>query len=171
LDRRAPHEVAHQEQTYMKSKEVAMTKFMLQREPFDYELDFPREVGRFLSRPFPRFREFLTEEWYPSVDITETKDDIKVAAEVPGMTKEDISISLSDNVLTLRGEKKKEKEEKGKTFYRMERSYGSFARSFTLPSAVLANKVKAVHKDGILEITLPKAEEVKTKEIPIVGED
>ena len=149
-----------------------MTKFMLQREPFDYEFDFPREVERFFSRPFSRFREFLTEDWFPFVDIAETKDDIKIIAEVPGMTKEDISISLSDNVLTLRGEKKKEKkEEKGKTFYRTERCWGSFARSFTLPAAVLANKVKAVYKDGVLEITLPKSEPLKAKEIPIVVED
>jgi HSP20 family protein len=149
------------------SKEDAMTKLMLQREPFDYELDFPREVERFFSRPFSRFREFLSEEWFPFVDIAETKDDIVVKAEVPGMTKEDISISLSDNVLTLRGEKKKEKEENGKTFYRMERNWGSFARSFTLPAAVLPGKVKAVYKDGVLEITLPKSEQVKSKEIPI----
>jgi HSP20 family protein len=83
------------------------------------------------------------------------------------MSKEDVSVSLQDNILTLRGEKKQEKEEKGKTFHRVERSYGSFARSFTLPTAVLAGKVKATYKDGILQITLPKAEEVKSKEIPI----
>jgi HSP20 family protein len=124
-----------------------------------------------LSRPFGRNLEVLREEWLPSVDIAETKDDLIVKAEVPGMTKEDISISLSDNVLTLRGEKKKEKEEKGKTFYRTERCYGSFVRSFTLPAPVLANKVKAVYKDGVLEITLPKSEQVKAKEIPIVVED
>ncbi len=148
-----------------------MTRLMLRRDPFDFDVDFPREVERFLSRPFARNLEVLTEEWIPSVDIAETKDEVIVKAEVPGMTREDISISLSDNVLTLRGEKKKEKEEKGKTFYRMERSCGSFVRSFTLPTAVLANKVKAVYKDGVLEITLPKSEQVKSKEIPILVED
>ncbi len=148
-----------------------MTRLTLRRNPFDFDLDFPRELERFLNRPFTRNLEVLAEEWMPSVDIAETKDEIKVKAEVPGMTKEDISISLADNVLTLRGEKKQEKEEKGKTFYRMERSYGSFARSFSLPTAVLANKVKAVYKDGVLEITLPKSEQVKSKEIPILVED
>jgi HSP20 family protein len=140
---------------------------MLRRDPFDFDLDFPRDVERFLNRPFSRNLEVLTEEWMPLVDIAETKDEVIVKAEIPGMTKEEISISLSDNVLTLRGEKKKEKEEKGKTFYRMERSYGSFVRSLTLPTAVLAGKVKAVYKDGVLEITLPKSEQVKSKEIPI----
>lgn len=148
-----------------------MTKLMLSREPFDYDLDFPRDLERFFSRPFSRFREFLTEEWFPFVDIAETKDVLIVKAEVPGMTKEEISISLSDNVLTLRGEKRKAKEEKGKTFHRMERSYGAFARSFTLPTAVSAGRVKAVYKDGILEIALPKSEQVKSKEIPIAVED
>jgi HSP20 family protein len=124
-------------------------------------------VERFFSRPFSRNLEVLAAEWYPSVDITETKDEVIVKAEVPGMTREDISISLQENVLTLKGEKKQEKEEKGKTFYRMERSYGSFARSFPLPTAVLPGKVKAVCKDGILQITLPKAEKVKSNEISI----
>ncbi|HLG94364.1 MAG TPA: Hsp20/alpha crystallin family protein [candidate division Zixibacteria bacterium] len=148
-----------------------MTKITLRRDPLDFDLNFPRDVERFLSRPFARNLGVFTEEWYPSVDIAETKDEIKVIAEVPGMTKEDISISLQDNVLTLRGEKKEEKEEKGKTFYRTERSWGSFVRSFTLPAAVLAGKVKAVYKNGVLEITLPKAEELKSKEIPILVED
>lgn len=148
-----------------------MTRLMMRREPFDFELDFPREIERFLSRPFGRNLGVFTEEWYPSVDIAETKDEVIVKAEVPGMTKEDISISLQENVLTLRGEKRQEKEEKGKTFYRMERNWGSFVRSFTLPTAVSTNKVKAVYKDGILEITLPKSEHLKSKEIPILVED
>lgn len=148
-----------------------MTRLMLRRDPFDFDVDFPREVERFFNRPFSRNLEVLKEEWYPSVDIAETKDEVIVKAEIPGMTKEDVSISLQENVLTLRGEKKLEKEEKGKTFYRTERSYGSFVRSFNLPTAVLGNKVKAVYKDGVLQITLPKKEEVKSKEIPILVED
>ncbi len=148
-----------------------MTRLTLRRNPFDFDLGFPRDVERFLSRPFSRGLGVITEEWFPMADIAETKDEVIIKAEVPGMTKEDISISLQDNVLILRGEKKQEKEEKGKTFHRMERSCGSFIRSFTLPTLVLANKVKAVYKDGVLHITLPKAEEVKTKEIPILVED
>jgi HSP20 family protein len=144
-----------------------MTRLTLRRDPFDFDLDFPRDIERLLGRPVSRNLGLFTEEWFPMVDITETKDEVIVKAEVPEMSKEDVSVSLQDNILTLRGEKKQEKEEKGKTFHRVERSYGSFARSFTLPTAVLAGKVKATYKDGILQITLPKAEEVKSKEIPI----
>jgi len=133
---------------------------------FEVGTEFSREMERWmdgLSRGLVRF----TDEWSPTVDISETKDEVIVKAEVPGMTKEDISVFLQDNVLTLRGEKKQEKEEKDKTFHRVERSYGSFVRSFTLPTLVQADKVKAAYKVGVLQITLPKAEEVKPKEILI----
>jgi len=83
------------------------------------------------------------------------------------MTKDDIKVTVRDNILTLSGEKKQEKEEKSANYHRIERSYGSFCRSFELPTAVQFDKVKASYKDGILKITLPKSEEVKPKEIPI----
>jgi HSP20 family protein len=86
---------------------------------------------------------------------------------MPGMSKDDVKVSVQDNVLTLKGEKKQEKEEKDKNYHRVERSYGSFCRSFQLPTSVKADKVKANYKDGVLSITLPKTEEVKPKEIPI----
>lgn len=144
-----------------------MTRLMVRTNPlFEVGTEFSREMERWmdgLSRGLVRF----TDEWSPTVDISETKDEVIVKAEVPGMTKEDISVFLQDNVLTLRGEKKQEKEEKDKTFHRVERSYGSFVRSFTLPTLVQADKVKAAYKVGVLQITLPKAEEVKPKEILI----
>ena len=87
-----------------------MTRLTLRRNPFDFDLDFPRDVERFLGRPFSRGLGVITEEWFPMVDIAETKDEVIVKAEVPGMTKADISMSLQDNVLTLRGEKEQEKE-------------------------------------------------------------
>jgi len=105
--------------------------------------------------------------WTPTVDVSETKDEIVLTAEVPGMKKEDIKLSVQDNVLTLSGEKKQEKEEKDTNFYRLERNFGSFCRSFTLSTSVQTDKVKASFKDGILKVTLPKSEEVKPKEIPI----
>lgn len=103
----------------------------------------------------------------PNVDVSETNGSITVTAEVPGMTKEDIKVTVKDNILTLSGEKKQEKEEKDANYHRIERSYGSFCRSFELPTTVQFDKVKAGYKDGILKITLPKSEEVKPKEIPI----
>ena len=145
-----------------------MTRLTLRTSPMlDIAPGFSREVDRLLSDIFNRNVVRFAEEWMPMVDVTETKDEIVVRAEVPGMTKEDISVTLQDNVLTLRGEKKQEKRELEAAFHRLERSYGSFVRSFTLPTLVQADKVKAAYKDGVLTITLPKAEEVKPKEISI----
>lgn len=122
----------------------------------------------FFGRVPSRFEgDWNASEWSPSVDISETKDNIVIKAEVPGIRKEEIKITLQDNVLMLKGERKQEKEEKETNFHRMERSYGSFARSFNLSTVVQADKIKASYKDGILNIILPKAEEVKPKQIPI----
>ena len=105
--------------------------------------------------------------WNPSVDVTEDKDSLVVKAEMPGLNKDDVKISVQDSILTLKGEKKQEKEEKETDYHRIERSYGSFCRSFQLPTTVKADKIKANYKDGVLSIILPKTEEVKPKEIPI----
>ena len=145
-----------------------MKRLILRTNPMsDIASGFSREAERLLSDIFNRNAVPFAEEWMPVVDVTETKDEIVVRAEVPGMTKEDISVTLQDNVLTLRGEKKQEKRELDAAFHRLERSYGSFVRSFTLPTLVQADKVKAAYKDGVLTITLPKAEEVRPKEISI----
>ena len=103
----------------------------------------------------------------PSVDVVETDDTVVVKAELPGMEPKDVDISVSGDKLTIKGERKAEKEEKGKTFYRMERCYGSFCRTIELPASVEADKAKADYKNGVLEITLPKTEQVKAKKIPI----
>ena len=103
----------------------------------------------------------------PSVDVVETDDTVVVKAELPGMEPKDVDISVSGDKLTIKGERKVEKEEKGKTFYRMERCYGSFCRTIELPASVEADKAKADYKNGVLEITLPKTEQVKAKKIPI----
>ena len=102
-----------------------------------------------------------------SLDVSETKNDLVVKAEVPGMDAKDIDISLSDGVLTIKGEKKQEKEEKEDDYHLVERSYGAFVRSVRLPREVLDDKVNASYKDGVLKITLPKSEEAKKKEIKI----
>lgn len=106
-------------------------------------------------------------EWLPSLDVAETKNELVVKAEVPGMDPKDIDISLSDGVLTIKGEKRQEKEEKEADYHVAERSYGSFLRSVQLPKEVQSDKISASYKNGILRITLPKSEEAKKKEIKI----
>jgi len=101
----------------------------------------------------------------PPLDLYE--NEIVVKAELPGMSKDDIQISFADNVLTIRGEKKKEEEEKGKDYYRAERVYGAFSRSVTLPAEITPEKARAIFKDGVLEIRLPKSEAAKKKEIKV----
>ena len=105
--------------------------------------------------------------WLPSLDISETKNDLVVKAEVPGMDAKDIDISLSDGSLAIKGEKKQEREEKEENYHFIERSYGSFCRSVRLPKEVKHDKVKASFKDGVLKIVLPKSEEAKKKEIKV----
>jgi HSP20 family protein len=107
------------------------------------------------------------EDWHPSLDIAETKNEIVVKAEVPGMDPKDIDISLSDGMLTVKGEKKQEKEEKEADYHLIERSYGAFTRSVQLPKEVQSDKISASYKNGILKINLPKSEEAKKKEIKI----
>jgi HSP20 family protein len=112
---------------------------------------------------------FLTEEmpWIPSVQMTETDGSIEITAELPGVGKEDVGVDLENNVLTIHGEKKEEKEEKEKERYLYERYYGSFQRSFALPTPVDENKVVANFKNGVLKVHLEKTAEAKGKKIPI----
>ncbi len=112
----------------------------------------------------------ITEEWVPAVDITDTADKVMVKVEIPGMEAKDIEISLSGDILTIKGEKKAEKEEKGENFYLVERSSGSFSRSLRLPNMVEGDKIEASYKHGVLTLTCPKKEEVKPKQITIKTE-
>ena len=105
--------------------------------------------------------------WLPSLDIAETKNDLVVKAELPGMDPKDIDISLSDGSLTIKGEKKQKREEKEENYHFIERSYGSFCRSVRLPKEVKHDKVSASFKNGVLKIVLPKSEEAKKKEIKV----
>jgi len=105
--------------------------------------------------------------WMPAVDIYETADRVVMKAELPGLTREDIEINVRDNTLSLRGERKFEKEVKEENYLRIERAYGSFQRSFTLPATIHQDKIRAVFKDGVLELSLPKAEEACPKQIKI----
>jgi HSP20 family protein len=108
-----------------------------------------------------------TAGWVPAVELTEADNEYLLTAELPGVTKGDVEVSIDDGVLTLKGEKKTEKEEKrGKTHYR-ERRYGAFERAFTLPRNVEADKIKAEFKDGLIEVHLPKGEEAKGRKIEL----
>lgn len=124
---------------------------------------FDFSLGRWNDRP-----SILTEvDWAPTVDIHDEKDAIMVKADIPGVNKEDIEVSVRDGVLTIRGEKKEESETKKEGAVRVERFYGSFLREIELPSAVDDAKVKATYKDGVLALVLPKKEEAKPRQIKV----
>lgn len=106
-------------------------------------------------------------EWAPAVDITEDERGYTFKAELPEVRKEDVQVTLEDGVLTLAGERKFEQEEKGATYHRIERAYGAFARSFTLPDDIDAAKVSATHKDGVLTVTVGKAETAKPRKVQV----
>jgi HSP20 family protein len=109
----------------------------------------------------------LEGEWVPAIDVAENENSVVVKAELPGMTEDDIDVNILGNTLTIKGEKKKEEEKKEQNYYRLERSYGSFQRSVTLPTAVDFEKCKASFKNGVLEIEIPKKEEAKPKQIKV----
>ena len=106
-------------------------------------------------------------EWAPVVDITEDEKEFLIKAELPGLKKEEVKVTVEDGVLSISGERKAEKEEKTKKLHRIERSYGSFLRSFTLPDGADATKVDAEFKDGLLSVRVPKTEKTKPKPVPI----
>lgn len=150
------------------SKEIVKVEPLRALSPFE---EIERRIEEFFRRPFslfgpswlrPSFPEI--EGISPSVDIFEEGDDVVVKAELPGLKKDDIEVKLTDNTITISGEKKKEEKVEKKDYFRLERSYGSFCRAFSLPTDVQTDKAKAQFKDGILEIRIPKSEEAKRKE-------
>jgi HSP20 family protein len=130
--------------------------------------EMDRLFDRFWEGDFPQLP--ALGEWAPALDVSETKDAVLVKAEVPGMESKDIQLSLQEQVLTIKGEKKQEKEEKDEHYYRSERSYGAFARAVRLPTPVDGSKVTATFKNGVLSVTLPKAAAAKGTMIPIKAE-
>jgi HSP20 family protein len=105
--------------------------------------------------------------WNPSVDIYENKDQIVLEAELPGMSREDFDLTIENNVITLRGERRFEKKENTENYHRVERAYGSFTRSFTLPNTVTGEGATADYRNGVLRVTLPKREETKARRIEV----
>lgn len=137
------------------------------------ELEALREdVNRLFQETMarPRRESPAARTWAPPVDVAEDENNIIVKAELPGMKREDIDIELTGDTLTIRGERKFEAEDKKENYVRVERAYGKFQRSFTLGVPVKTNEVKASYKNGLLEIVIPKAEEVKPKKVDVTVE-
>jgi HSP20 family protein len=109
----------------------------------------------------------VTSSWLPPCDVFEDKNAVKIVAEIPGVNAEDVKISLENNLLTLRGEKRQQAEEQTERVHRYERSYGVFERSFSLPTSVDPDKIDAQYAHGVLTITIPKAERARPREIPV----
>jgi HSP20 family protein len=138
----------------------------LSEEMFDMRRQINRMFDNLFRGEVPESAD-LPSIWNPSVDIAERESEYVVRVELPGVSKDDVRITLEDTLLTIRGEKKQEKESKEANYHRMERSYGSFQRSFTLPASVKADTIEAIYRDGILTVTLPKADEAKRKQIEV----
>ena len=140
-------------------------------DPFKELEDVSNRLNRIFGRAPVRTesgREMLAvADWMPSVDISETDTEYLVKGEIPGVKKEDVKVTIQDGMLTIQGERKQEKEEKGKKFHRVECCYGSFVRSFRMPDDADENSVKAEFKDGMLNVTLAKSEKAKPKQIDI----
>ena len=151
---------------------MALIKWEPLRDIEDMFERYSRSLGTPFFRPsdFARSSELMANgEWSPRVDISETDNSFQIKAEVPGIRKEDVKVTLEDGILTLQGERHKEHEEKGLRFHRVERSYGNFIRSFTLPSNVDMQQLKAHFHDGLLEVEIPKTAEASstTMVIPV----
>ena len=138
---------------------------LIKWDPFREFNTLPSRFGGFFGKDWEL--PMSTTVWNPSVDIFENENEVVIKAELPGMNAKDIDIRLENNVLILKGERKFEKETKEENYHRVEREYGTFSRSFALPTAVNTDKVSADYKDGVLKIVLPKKEEIKPKAIKI----
>ena len=157
---------------FQEFKEENLAMGIVRYDPFRDLRTLQEEVNRLFSTNLTRA--FDDEgigrgAWAPSVDIFENKDQIVLEAELPGMKQEDFDLTIENNVITLRGERKFEKTEETDNYHRVERSYGSFTRSFTLPQTVSAEEAKAEYSNGVLRVTLPKREEAKSRRIEISG--
>jgi HSP20 family protein len=134
--------------------------------PFRDLMTLHEETGKMLDSFFERRGDVGNGDYIPALDVSEGENEVVVKAEIPGVEKEDIKVSVKDDVLTISGEKKQEEREEGENWQRVERSYGAFKRELSLPS-VDNQRVEATYRDGILEVRLPKKESAKPKEIEI----
>lgn len=136
--------------------------------PFNTDVDdFPAGLRLFQDSLSRLWGEPASRPWTPAVDIYETENELVLKADVPDIDPQNVGIQLENGTLTLKGERKFEQQQNGKGFHRIERSYGSFVRAFSLPDTVEADNVKADYKDGVLTITLPKKEVAKPRSIKV----
>lgn len=145
---------------------TTMRRFNPAAELAGIQKEFDRWLSPFSSKSKPE-AEYESAVWSPLADVSEDKDSYKLRFDVAGLSKDDIQINLTDNKLSVSGERKFESEKQDETTHRIERAYGRFYRSFAFPSAVSAEKIQAQYKDGVLTITVPKADEAKPKQIKI----
>jgi len=143
---------------------MALIRWSPVRDAFVVQSEMNRMLDEFLGR---RVEGDSPAVWQPPVDIEENENGYLVRTELPGMKLEEIKITLTDDQLAIRGEKRRELEQKGAAYHRTERVYGQFERVFTLAHPVRAEAIEAIYRDGVLEVSVPKAEEAKTREIPI----
>ncbi|MCM8763444.1 MAG: Hsp20/alpha crystallin family protein [Candidatus Omnitrophica bacterium] len=138
-------------------------------DPFRELMDLQRDIDNLFNASWERLPARLSQEatWLPSLDVAEDKDKIVIKVDLPGVKQSDIDVSVSGDILTIKGERKQEQEIKEKKLHRIERFYGSFSRSLSLPDFVDSSKISAVYKDGVLEVTLPKTEKAKPKQIKV----
>ncbi|MCH8125809.1 Hsp20/alpha crystallin family protein [candidate division KSB1 bacterium] len=146
---------------------MTLVRWRPSRDLLNINSDFDRLVSDFFGNSLGRRYNGSERTIYPSIDLSESDKEFVVKAELPGVDKDNVKISLQENILTLHGEKNQEIEEKNENYRLNERVYGVFERSIRLPNSVDAKKIKAKFKDGILSINLPKSAEAKLKEIPI----
>lgn len=144
---------------------------IIKRDPFRDLLSLSEEVGKVFGRTFGFAEPFFTRgAWAPSLDMYETDNEIVVKAELPGLTSKDIDITVDEDTLTIKGERKLSDEVKEENFYRLERRYGMFERVVPLPAPILKDKVKATFREGVLEIKMSKTKEVKPKRVKVAIE-
>lgn len=141
---------------------------LIRWEPLREMEDMFDRYTRAMGWPANRGQELVTAgDWTPRVDISETDGEFVIKAEIPEVKKEDVKVNVDNGVLTIQGERRQEKEEKGRKFHRVERSYGSFVRRFTLPENVDDSGIRASFKDGLLNLQIPKAPQAKPKSIEV----
>ncbi|MBI3316563.1 MAG: Hsp20/alpha crystallin family protein [Candidatus Omnitrophica bacterium] len=136
-------------------------------DPFDTLLDIQDDINRVFGRSLVRKNDWMAKGFNPDIEVTEEADHYVLHADLPGLKNEDFNISVYGNTLTLKGERKQEKESKEKGAYYSERYYGSFTRTMDFPTEIQGDKVKAAYKNGVLEVLLPKSESAKPKQINV----
>jgi HSP20 family protein len=158
---------------FLKGNQEVCIMSIVRYDPFRDLRTLQEEVNRLFTGNLPRTFDdegIARGSWSPSVDIYENKDQIVLEAELPGMKREDFDLSVENNVITLRGERQFEKKDDSDNYHRVERAYGSFTRSFTLPNTVSTEGATADYRNGVLRVTLPKRAETKARRIEIKGE-